>query len=315
MSGYNFLSPPWEPHEDEILRDFIENKSGSYVKLQELLPCRSLRALYDRGKTLGIKSKYDHRKYKYNESYFSEYTLENCYYAGYLMADGHISKTRKSKHGNDFVWSTATNDRHVLERFAKVTSYTGPIKNRAVRCTINDSGKLYEQSSLSISGCRWSKDLETKFGITEIKTNRAIVQNFPSGDHAKAFLIGLIDGDGTITRGKTDNTEFVIGFCSSSLPTVEWVKQFTDKMNIPTLSWRDNNIFKPKDENCHYYQIRGAQAAILYQKLAHIPVPKLDRKWKNPDILQCVNFLLRKYENSERKSISLADLGVQYVAI
>ena len=71
-------------------------------------------------KKYGIKvyapgeSKHSHgkRKHKLNDNYFESYTLENCYYAGFIAADGNIDKNLKK-----ITITLSNKDKGFLENF------------------------------------------------------------------------------------------------------------------------------------------------------------------------------------------------------
>jgi hypothetical protein len=115
-----------------------------------------------------------------------------------------------------------------------------------------------------------------------------------------AFLVGLIDGDGTVTPMDKERTGFHIGLCGASLPTLEWAQKLIDSLKLPNISNRDQVIKKRDGENCYYYSVGGVEAAFLFNLLKTINVPKLDRKWNNPIILTCVESLMRRWDNSPR---------------
>jgi hypothetical protein len=63
------------------------------------------------------------RKYQVNDGYFSTLTLENCYYAGFLAADGCITK-------NQLIVGLSEIDKKWLENFKSSLNAESPIKDR-----------------------------------------------------------------------------------------------------------------------------------------------------------------------------------------
>jgi hypothetical protein len=299
----------WTEEEISLLKYALSLKSLTYDKIHKrFFPSRSRYSIQGKVQKLGLKNNsVTSKKYFYNDNYFLEYTLENCYFAGYFMADSSIGISHGLK---TFSWSVAEKDIEVMKLFNNIVGFGGKIRKEIRTCSINDtSGKLYTQYKMRIVNCKWIPDLENKFGITVGKTYRNVVQNFPTLEHELAFLIGIIDGDGSITRMYRDNTGFCISLVSCSLPTIEWFKKTVTKLNLPSLSWKDNKI--TFSGGCHRYQVRGCEAAFLFELLKAIPVPKLSRKWNNPDILECVEHCKKRYYDSARKDPKKAKLEIQ----
>lgn len=289
----------WTADEENLLREVVLSQSLTYKQIYEkYFPYRSHYSVQGKCQKLNLDSSATSRKYFYNDKYFSQYTLDSCYYAGYFMADGCIYLSNNSK---IFSWSVADKDLGAMRLFLDKVGFEGKIQTYIKKCSIakRNKDKIFKHHKISIVNCRWINDLENKFGVTMEKTYRNVPQNFPSEDMELAFLLGLLDGDGCITRMKKDNSNFCIGMASCSLPTVEWFQRFVIRLNLPSLAWKDNKIIFR--EGCYYYTVRGVEAAFLFEKLKQVNVQKLDRKWNNPDILECVEKCKKRYYNSTKK--------------
>jgi len=281
----------WSEEQDCLLRQLISTKEYTYAKMIPLLN-KPRHQIIERTYELGLTNAgVDLREYKYNDNYFSEYTLENCYFAGYFLADCCIYRN-----STIFSWSVANKDKHIMELFCKLVGYNGTIEEYWKECSLNDSGKLYKHNRIKLSNCRWIEDLANKFGITEGKTYRNVPQNFPTEEHKLAFLIGLIDGDGSICKAGTKNPSMTISIVSSSLPTIEWFEKTVLELNLPNIANYGRKILKIK--NLYRYAVGGVTAAFLFEKLKAIDVPKLARKWENPAVLDMFKICMLRWRDS-----------------
>lgn len=281
-------SKEWSTEEVTLLKELIQSKKYGHKEMVSFFQGRTKSAIHTKCHCLGLTTDVDRRKYTYDEKYFSEYTLENCYLGGLLMADGHIKE-----HENLFVWKLAEGDLTLLENFKKAIKYTGPIhtsKNRSPHYP----DRIFTQKSIRICNCKFVDDLTNKFGVTPEKTYRNIVQNFPTLEHELAFMVGIVDGDGCICA--TKDRRLNIQLTSCSLPTIEWFKKKIEYLEITFgLKQANREIFKSEDRNYYVYVIGGTGAAFLFECLNSVDVPKLDRKWKKPYTLEIVEELKQKY--------------------
>jgi len=102
-------------------------------------------------------------KNKYNINFFSEYTEESAYWAGFIMADGNISHT-KSKYYVQIGLSEI--DREHLQKLSNTIGFTGPTYDY----------KKGKSSSIQIRGKWFINDLLDKYGIVERKS---LIATFP----------------------------------------------------------------------------------------------------------------------------------------
>ena len=121
----------------------------------------------------------------YNYTFFKSYTPESCYWAGFIMADGHI---RSGSHENALSIKLSIQDYDHLVKFKRIIGYIGNIyKNKDdTYCYINLSGELL------------IKTLRNNFNIT---TRKSLTAEFPKlipVDMITHFIRGYFDGDGTV---------------------------------------------------------------------------------------------------------------------
>jgi intein/homing endonuclease len=144
-------------------------------------------------KPLGINRPY---KNKYNTHFFSEYTKESVYWAGFIMADGCISDTNTT-HNVQIMLSIK--DKSHLQKLSEIINFTGPLyeykKNNSI--TIRMSGK------------KIINDLFNKYGITKKKS---LIAEFPKQlprELYSHFIRGYFDGDGSIYKGSSPTISFI----------------------------------------------------------------------------------------------------------
>lgn len=236
------------------------------------------------------------RKYFHDEHYFSKKNLKNCYHGGFLMADGYIQKDKNSW---NLLWSAAIKDEGVLHEFKKSIQFSGEIKDYIKGET--SKSKTSKQKILSIYGCKQIvDDLADNFGVTYNKTHRCVVQNFENEDQKLAFMIGLLDGDGSVFGAK-NGKEPTIKLYGCSLPTIEWFDKTVRELKLPKISnGKERNVVKKMGENCYYCTVNGVEAAFLYKKLMNIDVPKLGRKWLNPLMIKSVEIAMARWDRSNQ---------------
>ncbi|NYO85812.1 hypothetical protein G4A66_28110, partial [Escherichia coli] len=109
----------WSKKEIKLLKSSYDKEP-----LQSLMKKlnKTKNSIYHKVSRLGISNLSHLRTYKRNDSYFSTPNLENCYWAGFIAADGNIRQNNQT-----FAIALAKKDRQHLEQFKKNIQYTGPI--------------------------------------------------------------------------------------------------------------------------------------------------------------------------------------------
>lgn len=202
------------------------------------------------------------KKYTCNDRYFDRMSLEVCYWAGFIAADGYVNDASR---GLEITLSVKDIDH--LQHFLDATGSDSRIEifqNRPSQCRIRLNGIH-----------RWLDVLEKKFNITTAKTATLQPPKL-TGNRLWAFVIGLLDGDGCITRNKGCISVKFVGTGAMML----WLKQLFDD-NFQSYHKGHANI-----ASIHYsdvvkrYEITGRRAQNILSFLKKIKVPKLERKWK-----------------------------------
>lgn len=169
-----------------------------------------------------------------NHTYFSTYNPESCYWAGFLAADGNISK-----HTNAVQISLGEKDLDHLNKFK--------LSLQSEHSVVKDNN-CYR---LSFYSKQMQEDLLYNFNITPSKS---FTIEFPLIPHKflKYFILGYFDGDGHISLYKNtfirNNKEYSyyrceVGFTSASALFAESLYE-----NINTLGsiCKQNNVYRIK---------------------------------------------------------------------
>lgn len=202
-------------------------------------------------------------KYHYDKFFFNVPTLENSYWAGFIAADGTID----NKWNNSLKIALAEKDVEHLRTLAKTIGYDGPL-------LYSVKTKSY---ALQLYGAhQFSYDLENIFNATNKKSLTLCAPYelyFWSDTFLKSYLVGFIDGDGSIKFCKRDRA-LIVDIFSGSERFVKWVKVFLEK----TYDLPDKRIYSYSSTG-FLYRLQGKNAIKVLTDLAKLNVPKLSRKW------------------------------------
>lgn len=130
------------------------------------------------------------RIYKMNQSYFSNITEESAQWAGYIAADGTLYDNGRVK------FACAIKDKNILFELKKDMEFEHPIRT----CSYNLKGKRYYGVETTIFSKIMCKDLGTIYNITPRKSLTMKAPEISDSKIRLAFLIGLINGDGSIYK-------------------------------------------------------------------------------------------------------------------
>lgn len=170
----------------------------------------------------------------FDDNMFSCFTAENCYWAGFIGADGAINKK-----SNSIRVLLSTKDKGHIKKLAVFSKD----KNFVIKDLERTKNKINTFCSfLDINSTKIVKNLNDNFNITPNKcfTLRP-PDNIPE-ELIKHYIRGYFDGDGWISWNKiNNNVEF--GICSDSADLLLWVsnnikKQVDYKFSEKSLSVR-----------------------------------------------------------------------------
>lgn len=245
----------WTQAEDDYLR-------ATYGKIlfkaiAEHLPNRTHLSIKNRVTALHLGQK--KLIYALNHDYFKIPNLENCYWAGFLAADGCVYKNRVHLIQNSRAKSH-------LQRFKDDIGFSGEIVDFKLQ-------QGYLRSSIIIYSPQWVTDLQTNFKITPRKSHTLQPPEL-SGDLALAFIKGVIDGDGGIYRQTNSRGDYYTLKILGTSAMLTWIKAHIDGLVSPNISPE----VRPYS-TVHVHQTCGVMAKQFLDVLAALPTPQLERKW------------------------------------
>ena len=265
------MNLPWTELEQTTLK---QNIHLSVKEIRNLLPNRTLSSIENRKNYLNLKSGI-YKKYTLDVSFFETYNLASAYWAGFLAADGTIRDKQKQ-----ICLVLQNRDKVHVEKFATDIQFNGPVYTRNLKRKFkpNEPEKTYMSSGLSLCGA--SKLIDDLWKNYNVGPRKSLILKPPTQitnvDIKHAFLIGYIDGDGTIGLSKDQKLELdVIG----TKEIVTWAKDLIDVI-VPVITNFDGQVNKEKKNSKIFrYKVTGFRALKILRFLNSIDVPRLARKW------------------------------------
>jgi hypothetical protein len=256
------MNKDWTKQEEIKLRHLYPN---TYCReLQKIFGC-SRSAILRRARKLGLKSHLQSMgglKYSFNAGFFSKPTVLNSYYAGFMAADGCICTP---KHRTMTLQIELHHkDRIVLDRFKEDIHYTGPIRYIKQK-------KRGDTVLIQIHSKKLCEDLCKNFNITPRKSRTLKHPTNLSPRQIISFIIGYIDGDGSIFLSQHKYLNLSV---SGTKSIVTWIKHYLElftKISSSTKSMRFCKVW--------YYRVYCSNATKMLKVLNQFPIKKLERKW------------------------------------
>lgn len=168
-------------HINKIINDYNNGIGTNELSLKYKVHRSTIQRILKKN---NIKLRKKSPKYSYNIKFFSKYTHESCYWAGFILADGCIKRNR-----NTISIKLSINDINHLYKFKEIIDYNGNIHIN------NDSTYAY----IDISGEWFKNDLISKFDITPEKTKYITYSSKIPNKYHSSFIRGIFDGDGSVT--------------------------------------------------------------------------------------------------------------------
>lgn len=212
---------------------------------------RGLDAVHKKAQSLNLSGDQGiNRKYSIDEQYFKTPNVENSYWAGFIAADGCVT-------GGYLKIMLQLSDLIILERFKTAIKYSGPIyiDKKRNRCSL----EIHKKSIIS--------DLYNIWSITERKslTLEPPVQNL-NNECFNSFVIGMIDGDGSIYFEK--NSYLRISLLGTK-NVLQWIQ---NRFGIHASLQKNGNIYK--------LRYSGECANAFVSKINPQKYTCLERKWE-----------------------------------
>jgi len=264
----------WTPEDDEILKSMYKSHESLQFISDRLK--RTIPSVSNRGATLGVikRPSYNH---VFNRNYFDKVTEESAYWAGFIAADGNIFK-------HVLRIQLSINDVDHLDKFRKCIGYDFPVSVRNVPFhtmvdgKFVDTGKFHDVCVLQLYSEEIVTSLKEIYNITPKKSLTLMPPNLECTKYKLAYIVGLIDGDGTVYSNKLSyKFRFYDQLHIRLLGTfsvLEWIK-----FVIESLLSCGSLIYKYDYSSCYSYGIYGKNALKFFNFISMLDIPKLDRKW------------------------------------
>lgn len=261
---------------------WTEKEEETLKKLYGLIPIfqiskkinnRSKASIWKRAKILGLKSdrikmiRICKTKYKHNRLFFKKPNQLNSYWAGFLAADGWITLNRGQY---CLGLKLQISDINRVKKFCKDIGFNGKI-----RIVKNKMGnKVFKYAAIVIWGAtEIVNDLKNNFNLCERKSLTLQPPYWLNNKNSLAFIIGLFDGDGCITRYKQKHKyKYVEVVFSGTKAVLMWIRGKIDP-NGKTNVRKQGSIFR-------YCLYGDSSAKNFYNLVKNIKVPKMMRKWR-----------------------------------
>lgn len=254
----------WTVEEDALLH---KHYLDDWENILKLFPDRTKAAIDQRAQKYGLlRPRGPGRTHTFNENYFAVPDVSNCYWAGWLASDGALFDSFYGKYPT-VKMQIQSKDLCVLQNFARDISFNGPFyyakNNKYVSISFFNTPTMVN-------------DLSVNFNIVPRKSLILQPPNITNEDHIKAFIVGLIDGDGSIMTEQQYNSLrlSLVG----TYEMLSWVSEFMYPIT-------KSNCKLSKERNIYKYVLGGRNIALRgLRYLKQTPAWKLPRKWdKVPD--------------------------------
>jgi len=171
----------WTESDILTLKNIYSDSSKEYII--ESLNNRSWNSIKLKAERCGISR---NTRDKINESFFSEYTPESCYVAGFIAADGWILSERPM-----VGISVMDTDEYILCEMARLMNFDGNVRNYKIKAE-----NRHNMSTITFTSEKIIQDLCNNFNITPRKSLTIEYPTQIPNNMQKYFVLGHFDGDG-----------------------------------------------------------------------------------------------------------------------
>lgn len=213
------------------------------------------------------------RRLKADDHFFKIPNILNCYWAGFIAADGSI---RHIKNRKELSIQISLKDVEHLEKFVEQIKFDGSL-------TKYTRSNGISMCSIHINSNEICEDLEKNFNIVPKKTFIYKPPENLSDEYKDAFIAGYIDGDGCIRKFKTKyNTYYSIDtrgtteinkFIKERFLEISKDGSFGNRFKCGSINYEDVT------KNHCRYKISGALCDMILKKYRLYDIPLLKRKW------------------------------------
>lgn len=220
----------------------------------------------------------------YNQEYWKDLNLINCYLAGNIAADGNLNLTNGIHKLRLCVEQT---DESLIDCYVRELQFSG---NKGYNQRTHKTGNKTIHVVASFTGFNKNAEyLKKYFNLVPNKTYRLGPTNLSNENFNFAYLIGYCDGDGTISMttgsNRTQRAPYLY-FISCSESLLVWIEELLNRKFPPEINRNQApRVHRKSKTNSWVYSISGLRATVIINYLRKFPVPKLARKWENPEVL------------------------------
>lgn len=230
--------------EDKIITKYKENEKYIIDQYNKGVSVKKIRKkLQDKGILLDTKrivgllknnnivikdARFYNKKFVCDESAFEDYNKESCYWAGLLAADGCVYQRKDS---NSKYVILCLCDKELADGFADYIKYTGGV-TKLQKKVKDKNTTVWEVRCCSNKLC---EDLEMNFNITPGKTLTYTPPDSIPEDLINFFILGYIDGDGSITYSTTTTgrKQFALNI-TGTFETIDFIKEYFNLSHLKT---------------------------------------------------------------------------------
>lgn len=188
----------WSDQEIDILEKWYGIVPANYISNNYL--SRSCVSIHKKAFKLNLISNLDKLgkspKYSHNQNYFSIPNIENCYWAGFIAADGYVSKNKR-------ILGIKLNrkDKQHLSKFKQVINSNYPIHDYDK--FDKRTNKIYYSSEIQLTSApHLCLSLKENFNIVPVKSLISNPPKLKEKEYIQHFIRGYMDGDGCIRFNK-----------------------------------------------------------------------------------------------------------------
>ena len=166
-------------------------------------------------------------RHTFDDSSFSNFTPENCYWAGFIAADGCINKTKTAVRVNLNI-----KDKLHLVKLLKFTKDENISITEGIRViSFNKKEYTINHCYADINSVKIVKDLCDNFNIVPAKSFILEPPNKIPDHLIRDYIRGYFDGDGSIYWNKSHKT-VTFNICSGSGNLLKWISNnIKDQVN------------------------------------------------------------------------------------
>lgn len=249
---------------------------NSGMKIREIMKKHKTSAFTVRKITEGSglcekrKKNYQARKYDVDEDFFSEFGPNQDYFAGFVFADGYVTK-------NHINLCLSARDKCILEAFLKACLSNHHIydKESGHKIINGVSVKSKKLSCVTVGSQKMVKDLK-QYGLDKNKQDG----RFPIHSLSADFWRGVFDADGSICVSKSATAKcgktVVCSVCSSK----EICEAFSTWLTIKGVIHKQAKSKGRNLVNVHHFQALKMMDILYYEGHKYSLPRKREKHWK-----------------------------------